>query len=91
MGNYEIDNYEVDIYERFTILGVKLTLHINYDIAFVEVDNCACYTRLSLMLKATCLLERPILFTSMLEVIKVVVCSTFLNHLPSDSLSCSGH
>ena len=77
--------------EQFTIPGVTLTLRINYDITFVELDNRACHTRLSLMLEATCLLECPIPFTSMSEVTKVVVCPTFLNHLPSDSLSSSGH
>ena len=39
MVGYQIDNYEVDIYERFTILGLKLTLRIDGGITSVEVDN----------------------------------------------------
>ena len=39
MVGYQIDNYEVDIYERFTILDVTLTLRIDSGITSVEVDN----------------------------------------------------
>ena len=39
MDNYQINNYEVDIYERFTILGVTLTLRIDGGITSIKVDN----------------------------------------------------
>ena len=39
MGGYQIDNYEVDIYEWFTIPCVTLTLHIDGGITSVEGDN----------------------------------------------------
>ena len=39
MVGYQINNYEVDIYEQFTIPGVTLTLHIDGGITSVEVDN----------------------------------------------------
>ena len=40
MGDYQINNYEVDIYKRFTIPSVTLTLRIDDGIMLVEVDNC---------------------------------------------------
>ena len=39
MVGYQIDNYEVGIYERFTIPGVTLTLRIDGGIMSVEVDS----------------------------------------------------
>ena len=39
MGSYQIDNYEVEIYERFIIPGVTLTLLIDGGITLIEVDN----------------------------------------------------
>ena len=39
MGSYQIDNYEMDIYEWFTIPGVTLTLHIDGGITSFKVDN----------------------------------------------------
>ena len=39
MGGYQIDNYEVDIYERLTIPGVTLTLRINGGITSIKMDN----------------------------------------------------
>ena len=39
MDGYQIDNYEVDIYEQFTILGVMLTLRIDGGITSIEMDN----------------------------------------------------
>ena len=39
MVGYQIDNYEVDIYERFTIPDVTLTLRIDSGITSVKVDN----------------------------------------------------
>ena len=40
MGGYQIDNYEVDIYERFTIPSVTLTLCIDGGITSIKVDDC---------------------------------------------------
>ena len=40
MDSYQIDNYEVDIYVRFTIHGVMLMLRIDGGIMSIEVDNC---------------------------------------------------
>ena len=57
----------------------------------VEVDSKACPARLSLMPKATYLIEHPIPCSSMPEVIGMVAYSTFLSHLPNKSMSSSGH
>ena len=40
MDSYQIDNYEVDIYVRFTIHGVMLMLRIDGGIMSIKVDNC---------------------------------------------------
>ena len=45
-------------------------------------------TRLSLMYEVTCLIERPIPCTLMLEVVEMVA---FLGHLPGKSQSSLGH
>ena len=39
MGDYQIDNYEVDIYELFTIPGITLMLRIDGGTMSTEVDN----------------------------------------------------
>ena len=70
MGGYQIDNYKVGIYERFTIPGVTPTLRVDGGITLVQVNNH---------------------FISMLEVMEVVACSTFLNYPSSEFLSSLGH
>ena len=37
MGDYQINNYEVDIYKRFTIPSVTVTLRIDDGIMLVDV------------------------------------------------------
>ena len=39
MGDYQIDNYEVNIYELFTIPSITLTLSIDGGKTSVVVDN----------------------------------------------------
>ena len=40
MSGYQIDNYEVDIYEWFTISDITLMLRIDGGITSVKVNNC---------------------------------------------------
>ena len=39
VSGYQIDNYKVDIYKRFTIPSVTLTLSIDGGITSIVVDN----------------------------------------------------
>ena len=39
VGGYQIDNYEVEIYEKFKIFGITLTLRIDGGITSVMEDN----------------------------------------------------
>ena len=39
MTGYQIDNYEVEIYERFTIYDTTLMLRIDGGITSVKVNN----------------------------------------------------
>ena len=68
-----------------------LTLYINCGITPIEVDNNAYPTRLSLMFKATCLIEHPIPCVSMPEVTEMIACPTFMSHFPNEPLLSSGH
>ena len=65
-------------------------LFINCGVTTIEEDNIR-VPCLSLMPKATCLIERPFPYTSMPMVVEMVVDPTFLSHLTDKSLSNSGH
>ena len=66
-------------------------LFINCNVIAVKVDSNTSPACLSLMLKATCLIERPIPCTLMPKVVEVVTYPTFLSHLSDKSMSSSGH
>ena len=66
-------------------------LFINYDVTNVKVDSNSCHACLSLMPEVTCLIEGPIPYTSMPEVVKMVAYLAFLIHLQDKSPSSYGH
>ena len=66
-------------------------MHINSGITFVVMNNAVYPTRLSSVPKATCLIAHPLPRASMPEVTEMVVCTTFMSHLPDVSLSNSRH
>ena len=66
-------------------------LSINCYVMTIEVDSNARPAPLSLMPKATCLIERPIPYTLIPEVVEMVAYVTFLSPLPDKSLSSLGH
>ena len=53
----------------------------NYGITLVMVNNGVCPTHLSLMLEATCSIERPIPCALILEVIEIVTRLSCMNHM----------
>ena len=81
MGGYEVGRYEVDGYEWSIIPSTTLTLYINCGITFVVVNNGVCPTHLSLMLKTTCSIKRPIPYALMPEVIEMVACPVCRSHM----------
>ena len=91
MDGYEVGNFEVDSYEWSIIPNIMLTLYINCGIMIVVVNNEVCPTRLSPMPKATCSIKRLIPCASMLEVIEMVACLTFMSHLPNECLLSLSH
>ena len=62
VDGYEAGIYVVDNYKWSIILGITLTLCINRGIMFVEVDDVTW-----LMPEATCSIERPTPYASVLE------------------------
>ena len=63
MDSYEAGIYLVDSYEWSIILGITLTLRINYGITLVEVDDETCP-----MPEKTCSTEHPTPYASVLKV-----------------------
>ena len=66
-------------------------MHINCGIPLVVMNNAVCPTRWSSVPEATCLIAYLILRSSMLKVIEMVTCPTFMSLLPNESLSNSSH
>ena len=56
-------------------------MHINYGVTLVVMNNAVCRTCLSSVLEVTCLIERLLSCASMLDVIEMVACPTFMSHM----------
>ena len=66
-------------------------MYINCGIMLVVMNSAMCPTRLSLVLKATCLIARLLPRVSMPKVTEMMACLTFMSHLFYESLSNLRH